>query len=282
MRSFLRFHLGPRECAEVLLADGVPAEFEAFRHQAFDITGIDLTSYKAPQMHRRLSALLSRLRITSFDEYARLLQADARLRQEFRDYVTINVSEFFRDAERFGDLERSVLPDLLSTRPSLRAWSAGCSIGAEAYSLSILLNELAPGRAHSILATDLDQTILDRARAGVGYLPADIRNVGPLRIQRWFVPTPEGRYSVAPAARALIRFRKHDLLCDPYPYGPFDLIACRNVVIYFTEQAKQRIYQGFVDALGAGGVLFVGGTEAIMRPQMHGLTVLGPGFYRKS
>lgn len=276
-----RFRLGQRGCAE-LLADTVPAEFEAFRHRAFQITGIDLTSYKAPQMHRRLSALLSRLRITGFEEYASLLQADAQLRQEFRDYVTINVSEFFRDAERFADLERRVLPDLLTQRSSLRVWSAGCSIGAEAYSLAILLSELAPGKAHSILATDLDQTILDRARAGAGYLPTDIRNVGPRRIQRWFAATPEGRYSVAPAARASIRFKKHDLLCDPYPCGPFDLIACRNVVIYFTEQAKERIYQGFVGSLAAGGVLFVGGTEAIMRPQMHGLTVLGPGFYRKN
>ena len=266
----------------MLSSETVPAEFETFRKRTFQLTGIDLTSYKAPQMHRRLSALLSRLRISSFDEYARLLQTDAQLRQDFRDYVTINVSEFFRDADRFGDLERRVLPDLLTCRAGLRVWSAGCSIGAEAYSLSILLRELAPGRPHSILATDLDQTILDRARAGAGYLPSDIRNVGPQRIKRWFVATPDGRYNVAAAARTQIRFSKHDLLCDPYPKGPFDLIACRNVVIYFTEEAKERIYQAFVDSLAAGGVLFVGGTEAIMRPQMHGLTVMGAGFYRKS
>lgn len=266
----------------MLSTEIVPADFETFRQRAFRITGIDLTSYKAPQMHRRLSALLSRLRISSFDEYARLLQTDAQLRKEFRDYVTINVSEFFRDTDRFGDLERRVLPELLKSRVGLRVWSAGCSIGAEAYSLSILLSELAPGRTHSILATDLDETILDRARAGNGYLPSDIRNVGAQRVKRWFVGTAEGRYNVTPAARMPIRFGKHDLLSDPYPKGPFDLIACRNVVIYFTEEAKERIYQGFVDSLVAGGVLFVGGTEAIMRPQMHGLTVVGAGFYRKS
>jgi chemotaxis protein methyltransferase CheR len=80
----------------------------------------------------------------------------------------------------------------------------------------------------------------------------------------------------------MIRFTKHDLLSDAYPRGPFDLVACRNVVIYFTEQAKERIYQGFVDALRPGGILFVGGTEAIMRPQSLRLSVLGPGFYRKA
>jgi chemotaxis protein methyltransferase CheR len=259
----------------------IPAEFEVFRRRAYQLTGLDLTSYKAPQMHRRLSALLSRLHITSFADYARVLETDAQRRQEFKDYVTINVSEFFRDLERFGDLERRVLPELLNGSTGLRIWSAGCSIGAEPYSLAILLNELAPGRPHSILATDVDQTILDRARAGTGYLAADLRNAGAERIRRWFVATPDGHFSPGPAARAGIRFMKHDLLRDRYPSGPFDLIACRNVIIYFTEEAKERIYQGFVDALAPGGVLFVGGTEAIMRPQALGLTVMGPCFYRK-
>jgi chemotaxis protein methyltransferase CheR len=147
--------------------------------------------------------------------------------------------------------------------------------------VSILLSEMAPGRAHSILATDIDQTILERARAGTGYLAADLRNAGAERIRKWFVPTSDGKFSVGPAPRTAIRFQKHDLLRDAYPKGPFDLIACRNVVIYFTEEAKERIYEGFVAALAPGGVLFVGGTEAIMRPQSLGLTVMGAGFYRK-
>jgi chemotaxis protein methyltransferase CheR len=260
----------------------VPVEFEAFRKRAYQITGLDLTSYKAPQMHRRLSALMTRLKVATFPEYARILECDPRRRQEFRDYVTINVSEFFRDPDRFGDLERRVLPSLVRGGTAVRIWSAGCSNGAEPYSLSILLSELAPGRRHLILATDVDQTILERARAGTGYLANDLRNVGGPRINRWFVAAPDGRFNVVPAARAPIRFVKHDLLRDRFPSGPFDLIACRNVVIYFTEEAKERIYEGFVRALAPGGVLFVGGTEAIMRPQIHGLSVMGAGFYRKA
>jgi chemotaxis protein methyltransferase CheR len=260
----------------------VPAEFETFRRRAFQITGLDLTSYKAPQMHRRLTALLTRLRIANFDDYTRVLEKDPARRQEFKDYVTINVSEFFRDTDRFGELERRVLPELLSGGAAVKIWSAGCSIGAEPYSMAIMLHETAPNRPHSILATDVDQTILDRARAGTGYLASDIRNVGADRMRRWFTPEPDGRFAVGPVPRTMIRFMKHDLLSDSYPKGPFDLVACRNVVIYFTEEAKERIYQGFVNSLRPGGILFVGGTEAIMRPQGLGLSVMGPGFYRKA
>jgi chemotaxis protein methyltransferase CheR len=259
----------------------ISPDFEAFRKRAYHLTGLDLTSYKAPQMHRRLTALLARLKVDSFTAYASLLERNAERRQEFKDYVTINVSEFFRDTDRFGDLERRVLPALLADGKPVKVWSAGCSIGAEPYSLAIALRELGPGRAHSILATDIDQTILDRARAARGYLASDIRNVGAERVSRWFTKDADGRYSVGAQPRSMVTFQKHDLLRDRYPSGPFDLVACRNVVIYFTEDAKDRIYQGFVDALRPGGILFVGGTEAIMRPQALGLQVHGAGFYRK-
>ena len=214
--------------------DTVPQEFELFRRRANQITGLDLTSYKAPPMHRRLSALISRLKIADFAEYARVLEKDPARRQEFRDYVTINVSEFFRDSDRFGDLERRVLPELLQGGGPVRIWSAGCSIGAEPYSMAIMLQEMAPNRPHKILATDVDQTILNRAIAGRDYLAADIRNVGANRIKRWFTAQPDGKFTVGPGPRAYVRFQKQDLLADPYPRGPFDLIACRNVVIYFT------------------------------------------------
>lgn len=259
----------------------VSPDFEAFSKRAYQITGVDLTFYKAPQMHRRLTALLARLQVANFAAYGRLLEQDAARRQEFRDYVTINVSEFFRDADRFGELEQRVLPMLLEECAAVRAWSAGCSIGAEPYSLAIILRELGPGRNHTILATDIDQTILDRARGGRDYLASDIRNVGSARVARWFSAQSDGRFMVGALPRTMVTFQTHDLLRDRYPIGPFDLVACRNVVIYFTEQAKERIYAGFVNSLRAGGILFVGGTEAIMRPQALGLKVIGPGFYRK-
>src|SRR5687767_9874788 len=105
----------------------ISQDFELFRKRAYQLTGLDLTSYKAPQMHRRLSALLTKLQVKSFSDYARVLETDAQRCQEFKDYVTINVSEFFRDADRFGELERRVLPLLLQGGATVRIWSAGCS-----------------------------------------------------------------------------------------------------------------------------------------------------------
>jgi chemotaxis protein methyltransferase CheR len=257
-------------------------DFEAFRQRAYKITGLDLTSYKVPQMHRRLSVLLTKVGVRNFAEYARLLEHDTQRRQEFRDFVTINVSEFFRDGERFGDLERRIR-GLIGPSGALRAWSAGCSIGAEPYSLAMMLLEMAPGRPHSILATDIDDTILARARSASDYLPADIRNVGKERMERWFTVDGSGRHTLKPAPRALVSFKKHDLLRDRMPQGgPFDLVCCRNVVIYFTEEAKDRIYSGFVESLRPGGLLFIGATEAIMQPKPLGLHVVGPGFYQKA
>jgi chemotaxis protein methyltransferase CheR len=256
-------------------------DFEEFRRRAYQITGVDLTCYKAPQMHRRLTGLLSKVQVQTFGEYARLLERDPQRRQEFRDFVTINVSEFFRDRDRFDELERHVLPLLLEGRDGVHVWSAGCSMGAEPYSLAILLHELAPDAGHSILATDVDQTILDRARAGTGYLATELRHVEAARIRRWFVPTPDGRFGVSRVLRPGIRFVQHDLLRDGYPSGPFDLIVCRNVVIYLTERARDRVYQACVEALRPGGVLFVGGSEAVVRPHALGLTPIGAGLYRK-
>src|SRR5205085_12607121 len=118
---------------------GISPDFEAFRKRAYQLTGLDLTSYKAPQMHRRLMSLLARLKVDDFASYAKLLERDAERRQEFKDYVTINVSEFFRDVDRFGDLERRLLPELLEGGKTLIVWSAGCSIGAAPYSIAVML-----------------------------------------------------------------------------------------------------------------------------------------------
>ena len=273
-------------------SDGpISPDFESFRACAGRLTGLDLTAYKAPQMQRRLAALLARLQVPTFAEYAELLARDPLRRQEFREYATIGVSEFFRDAERFAELERRVLPELLAAagRRGLRVWSAGCSMGAEPYSIAMLLSELAPGswmvdptrRDHAVLATDVDEAALVRAQVGADYTPGEVRNVTPARLARWFVRQPDATYAVAAAPRALVTFHQHDLLRDALPAGPFDLIACRNVVIYFTEAAKERIYAGFVQALRPGGVLFLGGTEVILKPRAVQLAVLGPGFYRR-
>jgi chemotaxis protein methyltransferase CheR len=190
------------------------------------------------------------------------------------------VSEFFRDADRFRYLEQHVLPELLAARPSLRIWSAGCSIGAEPYLVAILLKELAPRGAHRIVATDADRTVLARARRGDGYGPADLRQVTPERLARYFTPAADGQtHAVRPELKPLIEFREHNLL-GAAPGDGHDLILCRNVVIYFTDEAKAVLYQRFVDALRPGGALFVGGTEIVRGAEQLGLAA-GASFYRK-
>ena len=135
------------------------------------LTGVDLSCYRQGQLRRRLEALVQRVGVDSFSAYGRLLEKDPKRLQEFRDYFTINVSEFFRDADRFRHLEKQVLPGLLAGRPNPRIWSAGCSIGAEPYSLAILLEELAPRGAHRIVATDVDRTVLDLVGAATIIVP---------------------------------------------------------------------------------------------------------------
>ncbi len=244
------------------------------------LVGVDLISYRQGQMQRRLEALLQRVGAGSFTEYARMLERDPARLQELRDYFTINVTEFFRDPERFHHLETRVLPELLAERPSLRVWSAACSIGAEPYSLAILLNELAPAAVHRVLATDVDQTILARAKQGTGYTKADVRGVSPVRLAKAFTPEPGGTRAIRPELRAMVDYRHHNLLGPP-PGHNFDLILCRNVVIYFTDEAKANLYQGLVSALRPGGVLFVGGTEIVNDAPRLGLHPAGPSFYRK-
>ncbi|MBI3964331.1 MAG: protein-glutamate O-methyltransferase CheR [Chloroflexi bacterium] len=252
-----------------------------FQRTVRSLIGVDLSQYQQNQMRRRLDALMQRVGAKSFLDYGRLLERDPQRLQEFRDYFTINVSEFFRDADRFRYLESRVLSELLATKASLRIWSAGCSVGAEPYSVAMILRDLAPRGAHRILATDVDATILARARRGDGYTRDLLRQVTPNRLARYFTPDVEtGAYAVKPEVKTLVDFREHNLL-GPGPGQGFDLILCRNVVIYFTAAAKAELYQRFVDALRPGGILFVGGTEIVPDSQKFGLNPAGPSFYAK-
>lgn len=256
------------------------AEYLAFRRIVRRLIDVDLASYRQGQMRRRLEALVERIGASGFLDYARRLERDPARLQEFRDYFTINVTEFFRDPERFRALETVVLPELIRRRPALRVWSAACSTGAEPYSVAILLKELAPAHAHTIVATDVDPTIVERARRGDGYLDADVRGVSSVRLARAFERGGAGSYAIKPEYRMMVDVRLHNLLMPP-PSRGFDLILCRNVVIYFTDEAKAALYRHLADALRPGEVLFVGGTEMVAGARGLGLAAAGPSFYRK-
>jgi len=232
------------------------------------IAGVDLNSYKPEQMQRRLGALMTQVGVKSFVDYCRLLERDPSQLKRFRDYFTINVSEFFRDQPKFAHLREVMLPQLLRNRQRLNIWSAGCSYGAEPYSIAMILDKLSPLRHHRLLATDIDRRILELAKEADGYQLADVRNVSQEYLKRYFVQQGD-KLRVTDQIRQRVEFRRHDLLRDPYESG-FDLIVCRNVVIYFTHEAKERIYQGFYRSLSPGGVLFSGGTEIVPRARELG------------
>jgi chemotaxis protein methyltransferase CheR len=240
---------------------------------------IDLDHYKDEQMRRRLDAWLVRRGADSWSSYLKHLRAEPHELARLRNYLTINVSAFFRDLERWKDLRDRVLPDLLTTSPRLRLWSAGCSIGLEPYSLAMLLDEVTPLRRHSFIATDLDRGALAIARARGPFSAADIQNVSEAQRALHFEPGGPP-YFVTPALAQRVQFREQNLLADEFEAN-FDLIVCRNVVIYFTQPAKEQLYRKFAAALRPGGVLFIGSTEIIPRAGDYGLRTTGISFYQK-
>ncbi|MHB9145936.1 MAG: CheR family methyltransferase [Symbiobacteriia bacterium] len=253
--------------------------FTLFSRKVKDLTGIDLSRYKSNQMERRLGTMMRRIGVDGYVGYARLIERDAAALKELKDFITINVSEFFRNPEKFDDLRDKIFPALLKQSPRLSIWSAGCSNGGEPYSMAMILEEMTPGVAHRILATDLDEEILKAAKAG-RYPERDIKNVDEVRRHRHFSPSGEA-WQVKPALQNRVEFKQHNLLKDPFGVG-FDLIVCRNVVIYFTEETKDELYRRFHAALRPGGVLFVGGTESILRARELGFVPMAPFFYQKA
>jgi len=254
-------------------------EYSYLKTRIKQLTGVDLDNYRERQMRRRLTSLISRTSAPSVVAYCRMVESDRNMLEDLRTFLTIKVSEFFRDPLPFEQLKTEILPQLLMDRTRLNIWSTGCSVGGEPYSIAIILDKLTPFAKHRIVASDIDVISLGKARAGGPYRSNEVRNV-PTQLLREYFDVIDDSYHVKDKIRQRVDFRKHDLLRDPYESG-FDLIVCRNVTIYFTEEAKVRLNQQFCQSMSPGGILFVGGTEAIAHARELGLTTLGHCFYRK-
>lgn len=250
------------------------------------LLNLNLSHYKDEQMRRRLDTWLVRSGAASWEEYFSRLGKDIDERSRFRNYLTINVSAFFRDPERWQYLKDTLIPVLLDEslrlRPNntgLQIWSAGCSIGAEPYTVAMILDDSSPMRQHTILATDLDRSALKKAQESGPYNQDEIKYL--THHQRDTYLKPGGPpYFVRKTLGRKIQFREHNLLADPFPTG-LDLIICRNVVIYLTSESKDILYKKFSDALRPGGILFIGATEIIPRPKEIGLGSVAISFYQK-
>jgi chemotaxis protein methyltransferase CheR len=255
----------------------VDKDFTDFIRTIKTKTGIDLSLYKEAQMKRRLTALRDKRGFKDFGSYAQGVLKDSFLMDEFLDRMTINVSEFFRNNNRWEVIEGKILPELLQSKSRLKCWSAACSTGEEPYTMAMILSHLVKRSDTQLLATDLDEGVLKKAKLGV-YTDRSIREV-PQNYMTFF--RPEGSlYYVSDEIKQWVNFQKQNLLTDEFETG-YDLIVCRNVMIYFTESAKVTLYHKFSQALRPGGFLFVGSTEQIFHPEKFGMEVADAFIYRK-
>lgn len=242
------------------------------------LTGIDLSLYKEAQMKRRLTSLYEKKGFRNFTEFLEGVQKDRELMNEFLDRMTINVSEFYRNRKRWDVLQNKIFPKLLEKNKRLKIWSAACSTGEEPYTIAMVLSNFLPLSQIRILATDIDVNCLQKAKRGV-YPDRSLLEV-PLEMKQKYFIEEGSFYRVKDEIKQTVTFKKHNLLKDPYETN-VDLIVCRNVMIYFTEEAKDQIYKEFCKALKPGGILFVGSTEQIFQPSRYGFEVEDTFFYRK-
>jgi len=256
----------------------MPDAYDKFLQDLRRRKGLDLTGYKRPQMERRINSLMRTQKVPNYDAYIEILEKDIHCWQKFLDTLTINVSEFFRNFPQWDILENKVMPELIEKSPSLKLWSAGCSTGEEPYSLVMMMVNRFPKTYFTLLATDVDDEVLNKAKAGV-YNDKAVANTPKNYVTRYF--TMQGNtFTISDEIKKKVRFVKHNLLKEPFDKN-FDLILCRNVVIYFTEESKTGLYRKFHDALRPGGILFTGSTEQIFQARELGLSLVSSFFYRR-
>lgn len=254
-------------------------DYEYFIKEIWKLTDIDLNAYKQNQMKRRIDALIAKRKIKGYSEYVEVLKTDTELFDEFVDYITINVSEFYRNPEQWKYLAQNVFPMLMKQfGERLKIWSAACSTGDEPYSLAMALSEFVPLDRISIIATDINEQVIEKAKIGL-YSEKSIASV-PQKLKDEFF-TKNGRfYQISDKIKNRVTFKEHNLLKDAY-MTDCHLIVCRNVLIYFTEEAKDEIFMKFNHSLADSGILFIGSTEQILKYKEMGYKRLDSFFYQK-
>jgi chemotaxis protein methyltransferase CheR len=254
--------------------DGYPQFIEQIKRK----TGIDLSLYKEGQMKRRLTSLYEKKGLKDFQQYFMLLEKNREELFEFLDRMTINVSEFYRNGKRWEILEKIILNDLIKKEKRLKVWSAACSTGEEPYTLAMVMSSFMSLNDVRVLATDIDNNAIARAKLAI-YQPRSLQEV-PADMKKRYFTYDEGYYKLKEEVKRAVSFKRQDLLADTFDSN-FDLIVCRNVLIYFTEEAKEQLYHKFSKAMKKGGILFVGSTEQIFQPAKYGFEVVDTFFYRK-
>lgn len=214
--------------------------------------GIPLSSYRRAHVERCAERAVVRTGCVGPFDLAERLARDARARVAFRRSLLVPVTRMFRDAHEFEALETDLLPGLLRDRGRISMWSAGCATGEELRSVAVLLERFGVLEGSYLLGTDVLEDVIDAARAA------------------------------APAGGAVVRFERRDLLLDDAPSRGFDLVLCRNVGIYFEPSAQARVHGKLASVLTRGGLLMLGRSETLLRPETFGLEQVGRHVFRKA
>lgn len=254
-------------------------DYEWFKRAVYDMTKIDLNAYKEKQMKRRIDTLIAKNGITGYDKYIAFIKENSTKFEEFINYLTINVSEFYRNLDQWQVMDREIIPELIGRfGKNLRIWSAACSTGDEPYSLVMALSRHIPLDQIRVYATDLDKQVIAKAKVGL-YNEKSIANVPEDFKKRYFTKVGLS-YQISEDIKRRVEFSQHNLLKDNYKSG-WHMIVCRNVLIYFTEEAKDEVFVKFQKALANSGVLFIGSTEQIINYKEIGYNRRNSFFYEK-
>lgn len=247
-------------------------EFNFISKLVGERTGIVLSDAKREMVYGRLSRRLRQLNLRKFSEYCDLLTSGHETELvELTNAITTNLTAFFRESHHFDYLQSKVLPELIQKKiqnKRLRIWSAGCSSGEEAYSIAMCIREVIPrssGWDVKILATDLDSNMIQRGKNGI-YTAERVEGLTASRMKKW-VKQGKGKNSdkvrISQELRDLITFKELNLI-DSWPVkGPFDLIFCRNVVIYFNKETQKELFDRYANLLDDEAHLFIGHSESL-------------------
>lgn len=268
-------------------------DFDQFRVFLEKTCGILLGNNKQYLVSSRLNKLMEQQGLKTLGDLVRKIQAQPRggLREQVVDAMTTNETLWFRDTYPFEVLRSRVLPEMLKGAPGqrLRIWSAACSSGQEPYSLSMTIDEFernSPGQpktAVQIVATELSGTMLAASKAAEYDSLAIARGLSSERLQRYFDVKTPGRWVVKPAVRSRVEFRVQNLLDSYAVLGKFDIVFCRNVLIYFSADVKKDILRRIHATLKPGGYLFLGASEALNGlPELYQMVQCSPGIIYKA
>jgi len=244
--------------------------FELLKRIISGNTGFNCEHYKEAHFRRRINVRVRATNSESYGAYLKLLKKDPQEYEFLVDTLTVNVSEFFRNPETFRIIEKEVIPSIFKYRSeslirSIRIWSAGCAAGEETYSLAILLHKVLKTDFDKyrirIIGTDIDAQSLEKAMKGV-YSENSLKNLDLSTKERYFLKQREA-YQVIDELKDITQFKRHDLISDPR-IDRFDLIVCRNVMIYFKKEIQEQLQLNFYQALEKGGFFVIGKSETLL------------------